>query len=154
MRPTLRPTRGWILPTLATLAGVGLIVVNVVASASHGMGRWQVPIWADSIGIVYYGAMAMAVFLLPAAIVLTLSPILFTRREPGSLLALKGRGWVSSTIWTLIYLGPLGLCLGLIAIGFQAGGWAGSPGGAILLWALLNARAIWLGCKPEPQPLP
>ena len=108
--------------------------------------------WADSVGIVIFGAIGMGMLLVPMLVVCALAPLLFTRREHAGLLAVKGRGWATSVVATIFYLPWLALGA-LMQIGvMEAGGWAFSPGGALLLAAMLNARSVWLGRSAQPLP--
>lgn len=151
-RPNGIGTRRWWLMGVATLLGSSLLVIAVIASGLQSMMRQQVPIWADSIGIVLMGAQSVAVVFIPLMLAFALSPLVFTTRQPVGLLALKGRGWTTSIITTLLYAPPI--ALGVLAqIGIaEAGSWAWSSGGALLVWAMLNARSVWLGQDQQPLP--
>lgn len=148
-------TRSGLLVSLATLAGLGLLLTGLMASGLQPMGREQIPEWADSFAIVLFGALALTAVIAPVVLALALWPAAFTRREPASLFAARGRGWLTSVVITVVYLLPIaGAAVLLISVG-QTAGWAASTGGALLLWSLLNARAIWLGPSADrDQPLP
>lgn len=145
VNPTLGADRRWLVVVLASLTAVALTVVGVAASAFHLSGRQQLPEWSDTLAIPLMGAAGLGVFLLPVVLCLALAPLVFTRRVPVGLWSVRGSGWVTAISVSLIYLGPA--LLGALAFATipEAGGWAISTGGAILLWLMLNARAIWLG---------
>lgn len=145
VNPGLDADRRWIVVVPASLAAVILTVVGVAASAFHLSGRRQLPEWSDTLAIPLMGAIALGMLLLPVVLSLALAPLVFTRRAPVSLWSPKGRGWATAIPVSLIYFGPA--LLGALALATipEAGGWAISTGGAILLWLMLNARAIWLG---------
>lgn len=152
-RPNGQGTRSLWSVLSVTLAGAGLMVVGVIASGVQSIGREQVPVWADT-PIFLLVAMNLAVVFIPLMLALAMSPLIFTKRQPAGLFALKGRGWVTSLITTLIYAPPIALgAVTLIAI-VEPGGWAFSTGGALLIGSMLNARAVWLGRSPQAQPLP
>lgn len=145
IRPTLQADRRVILLLPASLVAVALIVVGVAASALQLYGRRQLPEWSDTLAIPLMGAISLGVLLLPLVLGLALTPVMFTRRQPSRLWALRGRGWGTAIPVSLIYLVPILLgALSLVTVG-EAGGWAASTGGAIMLWLMLNARAVWLG---------
>lgn len=145
VNPVLEADRRWIVVVPASLVAVSLMVVGVAGSAFHLSGRRQVPEWSDTLAIPLMAAAALGVFLLPVVLGLALAPLVFTRRVPVGLGSVRGRGWATAISVSLIYLGPA--LLGALALATipEAGGWALSTGGAILLWLMLNARAIWLG---------
>lgn len=147
-------TRSGLLTSLATLAGLGLLLTGLLASGLQPMGREQIPEWADSFAIVLFGALALMAIIAPTVFALALWPVVFTQRQPAPLLAASGRGWMTSVIVTVVYLVPIaGAAVLLISVG-QTAGWAASPAGALLLWSLLNARAIWLGQSANTPALP
>lgn len=141
LRPTRRPTV--VVPV--SLAAVALLMTGMIASAFQAFGRQQVPEWGDSLAIPLMGAVGLGIVLLPLVLFLALAPVLFTRRAPVVLWSVVGRGWATSLVVSLIYLAPAVLAALTVLVAWQAGGWAMSTGGAVLLWLLLNARAIWLG---------
>lgn len=145
VNPTVGADRRWLVVFPASLTAVALTVVGVAASAFHLSGRHQLPEWSDTLAIPLMGAVGLGIFLLPIVLCLALAPLVFTRRAPISLWSMRGRGWGTAVPVSLIYLGPA--LFGALALATipQAGGWAVSTGGAILLWLMLNARAIWLG---------
>lgn len=154
VNPTLGPDRRGRVVVPASVAAVALTVTGVAASAFHLSGRRQLPEWSDTLAIPLMGAVGLGMFLLPVVLCLTLAPLVFTRRAPVGLWSLRGRGWATSILVSLVYLGPALLgALALVTI-LEAGGWAVSTGGAILLWLMLNARAVWLGRKPGVAALP
>jgi hypothetical protein len=145
VNPTVGGDRRWRVVVPASLAAVALTVVGVAASAFHLSGRQQLPEWSDTLAIPLMGAAGLGMVLLPAVLCLALAPLVFTRRVPVGLWSMRGRGWGTAIPVSLIYLGPALLgALALVTI-LEAGGWAISTGGAILLWLMLNARAVWLG---------
>jgi|FLYM01.1.fsa_nt_gi hypothetical protein len=154
LNPRLAPDRRGTVVLPASLAAIGLLVVGAAASAIHPFERRQVPEWADTLAIPLMGAGLMGLMLLPVVLAFTLAPILLTRRAPASLCSVRGRSWLASVPVTLIYLAPTLLGLLCLATIPSAGGWALSTGGAILVWLLLNARAIWLGRTPEAPAAP
>lgn len=144
--------RGWttrkLFPVLATTAcGLALLFAGLLVGPLQEIGRGQIPAWADSYGIVLFSTFALMAILAPVVAVLTLSPILFTRRRPASLWSL-GIGWFGGAVTGLVYMLPMFVAGILIATAGDAGGWATSTAGALLGWAFLNARAIWLGIHP------
>ncbi len=142
--PGLHATRRLVALVPASLAVVGLTVLGSVASAIQSSGRYQVPEWADSLAIPLFGSIIIGAFLMPIVLAFALAPLL-TRRSPTSLLAVRGRGWWTAIPVTTIYAGPVvaGILVQITVV--EAGGWAISLAGAILVWLMLNARAIWLG---------
>lgn len=150
INPTLGADRRWRVVVPASLTAVALTVVGVAASAFHLSGRRQLPEWSDTLAIPLMGAAGLGVFLLPVVLCLALAPLVFTRRAPVGLWSVRGRGWGTAIPVSLIYLGPA--LLGALAFATipEAGGWAISTGGAILLWLMLNARAVWLGHREGP----
>lgn len=152
IHPTLRADRRIILILPASLTAVGLMVVGVAASAMHAFERRQLPEWSDTMAIPLMGSVGLGLLLLPLVLSLALAPLIFTRRRPTVLWALRGRGWGTAIPLGLIYLTPILFGALSLATIPEAGGWAISTGGAILLWLMLNARAIWLGGSEEPQP--
>lgn len=154
INPKLGADRRWLVVVPASLTAVALTVVGVAASAFHLSGRQQLPEWSDTLAIPLMGAAGLGVFLLPVVLCLALAPLVFTRRVPVGLWSVRGCGWATAIPVSLIHLAPA--LLGALALATipEAGGWAISTGGAILLWLMLNARAIWLGRKPEPPALP
>lgn len=154
IHPTLRADRRIALVLPAALAAVALMVVGLAASALHLSSRRELPEWSDTLAIPLAGAFLLGLLLLPVVLSLALAPAIFTRRLPAPLWALRGRGWGTAIPVSLIYLAPILLgALTLIGIP-DAGGWAVSTGGAILVWLMLNARAIWLGRAPDASALP
>jgi len=147
----LRPTRRATVVVPVSLTAVGLLVVGSCASAFQSFGRQQLPEWADTLAIPLMGAIGIGIILLPLVLALALAPILFTRRVPVVLWSVAGRGWGTSLVVSLIYLAPAVLAALAVLVAWQTGGWAISTGGAVLLWLLLNARAIWLGRVPIVQ---
>lgn len=145
LNPCLAPDRRAIVVLPTSLAAVGLLVIGGAASALQPLGRQQVPEWADTAAIPLMGAALIGLILLPVVLTLSLAPILLTRRMPARLWSVRGRSWLASASATLIYLPPTLLGLLCLATIPSAGGWAVSPGGAVLVWLMLNARAIWLG---------
>tara|TARA_R110001606_G_scaffold71247_1_gene163033 strand:+ start:31579 stop:32376 length:798 start_codon:yes stop_codon:yes gene_type:complete len=141
-------SRSGILVSMVTLAGLGLLFTGLLASSLQLYHREQLPPWADTLGIPLFGAVATIVVLGPVIAVLTLSPVLFTRRRPAPLFSVRGRGWLTSIIVSLIYLLPLAGAVVLLLSVAETGGWAASIAGVLLGWALLNARATWLGHRP------
>lgn len=154
LNPRLAPDRRWIVVLPTSLAAVGLLVVGVVASALHPFERRQLPEWADTLAIPLMGAGVIGLMLLPVVLALSLAPIIFTRRAPARLSAVRGRSWLVSAPITLVYVVPAILGLLCLATIPSAGGWAVSTGGAVLVWLMLNARAIWLGRTPETSAAP
>lgn len=154
LNPRLTPDRRWIVVLPTSLAAVGLLVVGVVASALHPFERHQLPEWADTLAIPFMGAALIGVMLLPVVLAFSLAPIILTRRSPARLWSVRGRSWLVSVPITLIYLAPTMLGLLCLVTIPSAGGWAVSTGGAILVWLMLNARAIWLGRTPEAPAVP
>lgn len=145
VNPTLGADRRWVVVVPASLAAVGLTVVGIAASALQLFGRQQLPEWSDTLAIPLMGSAGLGLLMLPVVLCLALAPLVFTQRTPVGLWAVRGRGWGTAIPVSLIYLGPASLgAFALMAIP-EAGGWAISTGGAILLWLMLNARAIWLG---------
>jgi hypothetical protein len=149
----LRASRRFIVVIPAALAAVGLLGLGAVSSTIQPFGREQLPEWSDTLALPLMGTVFLAVLLLPIVLVLSLTPLVLTRRSPASFWSVRGRGWRTAVLVTLIYLPPVGLALASVALFWQTGGWAVSAGGAILLWLMLNARAVWLGRRPDP-PLP
>jgi hypothetical protein len=132
----------------ATALGLALLAVGLLAGPLQSIGRDQVPWWADSYGLVIFSTVATMAILTPVVAVLTLSPILLTRRRPAPLLSL-GIGWLGGFVVGLVYLAPLFATALLVATVAEPGGWATSTAGGLLFWLLLNARAIWLGTSPS-----
>ncbi|HYC97003.1 hypothetical protein [Brevundimonas sp.] len=142
--------------TVVVPLSLALLVTGLFASAFQAVGREQVPEWADTLAIPLMGAVGVGIVLLPVVLALALAPILFTRRDPVVLWSVVGRRWGTSLVVSLMYLAPAGLAVLAVLVAWQTGGWAISTGGAVMLWLLLNARAIWLGRSTpvSTQPLP
>ena len=140
-------TRRWLPIVGATLLALALLLTGMLASAFQSVGRGMAPEWADTLAIPIFGAMASVMLLVPVALALTLSPVIFTRRRPAPLFAL-GQGWVGGFVASLIYLLPIAAAALLLGTVAEAGGWATSPAGGLMLWLFLNARATWLGVSP------
>ena len=141
-------TRRALVTTLPTVAGLGLLLLGVLASAWHPIRRHQVPDWLDTFATAQFGAFALIAVIGPIVLALALLPIFFTKREPGPPWMLRGRGWGASALFSLIYLpAVLGAAIVLLSA-IQPGGWAASTGAGVILWSMLNGRAIWLGRAP------
>lgn len=151
-RADVRGSRSAWLMGAMTLGGGSLMIVGTIATGLQSMGRQQLPEWADSVGIVIFGAIGMGLFLIPMLVIFALAPLLFTQRQPEGLFAVRGRGWATSVVATMAYLPWLALGV-LMQIGvIEAGGWAYSTGGALLIAVMLNARSVWLGRTIQPLP--
>lgn len=150
LRPTRRP-----IPILGA-CGVAtmLMVLAGVAGSLQMLGREQLPEWADSVAIPITGGIVFGTLFLPVVLACAIAPVVFTRRDPTHLTAVRGRNWTTSALASLLYLPLLALGGSTIALFWQTGGWLLSPAGAIVLWLALNARAIWLGERPAATALP
>ena len=131
-----------------TVAGLGLLLLGVLASAWHPIRRHQVPDWLDTFATAQFGAFALIAVIGPIVVGLALAPIFFTRREPGPPWTLRGRGWGASALFSLIYVPAVLGALIVLPSAIQPGGWAASTGAGLILWSMLNGRAIWLGRDP------
>lgn len=117
-------------------------------SAMHTMGRYQVPDWADSIGIPM---MAIAPTMLMFAFIGLIAAIPVWMRGgaavPNQLIWAAPHWW--SLLATLLYL-PIILLGGVLIFYFWApGGWASLMTGFALVWIALEGRAAALTAR-EP----
>lgn len=137
-------TRHFGFLVFATLAACALLTLGMIGAVLTDFQRQNLPPWADTMAIPLAGAATMFPFMLVLVSAFSLAP-LATPRRPAALFAVKGRGWATSLIVSLIYLPPLLMCaLGMISA-VSSGGWAFSTGAGVTAWLMLNARAIWLG---------
>ena len=147
----LGKTRGWsnfliaarswkvILP-LTALSLLG-IWAGLIASIFHEFERFQVPPWADSIGIplglITVFMIGFAILVLPFILV-----PLFLRRSPAGLFQWK-QSRVVAAVTVAAYALPIAAGLVIAVAGSMGGGgYATSIAGALLTWLLLNAVAI------------
>ncbi len=148
---------GWasrraLLVTLPMIAGLGLVLFGLIMSAWQPAQRQQLPDWHEGLNLAFFSAFAFIGLIAPFVIAFALSPIFFSRRVPAAPWTLRGsRSWAGAAVITGLYLPPILGALVLIASALQPGGWAASAGGAILMWSLLNGRAIWLGARSRPE---
>ena len=143
-------TRRPLLVTLPTVLGLGLLLFGLIMSVWQPEQRQQLPDWHDGGQASMFGAFAFVAVIAPFLLAFVLTPVFLTRREPGPPWILRGaQGWAVNALVSAVYALPILGILVLASSAFQPGGWAASSGAAILLWALLNARAIWLGARIE-----
>lgn len=132
---------GVAVPTLA------IVQVGLIAMPLHYVGRKQVPEWSDSIGIPLASAVATMIPIGLGTLVFSLAPLILRRDASGPVLVLGRRPYFASVLVSLIYMTPIAFALFLVACAFSPGGWALAPGGFLLLWLFLNARALWVAPK-------
>lgn len=140
--------------TLAALLVLALLAyfAGMAAVPVHSVRRGQIPPWMDGFTMPILNAMTAMLIIAPIAAALILAPLFRRAQSDLSLLGPSPKGRpISWTIVTLVYLGPIGLFALITALPFDTGAWAGSPGAAVLLWLMLNARALWLAPKRPAQ---
>jgi hypothetical protein len=146
-RTALLSTRRWWMILGVTILGVCLLSGGFLAASLQLIGRQQIPEWADTLAIAMMGTGVVLLLCLPIFLAFALAPLVFVRR-PAAPLWTIGTGWLRPLVVSLIYLPPIAFSLFLItALAAGPGGWAISVSGALLTWAMLNSRALWLGPK-------
>lgn len=134
-------TRNW--PIVLVLAIIGFLAVwlGLIAGILYEFRRFEVPPWADSIGIplAYLTSFSIGLSLLLAPFLL--AP-LWLKRTPAGLFRWN-RSRRAAIMAGAIYGVPMAITLLLtIWSTLDAGGYAISIGGGILTWLLLNAISM------------
>jgi hypothetical protein len=114
-----------------TLLALAATLTGLWADPWHRFYREQLPEWSDTLAIPLAGAV---IAMIPISLI---SALLVFTRPPH---------W-PATVANLIYGLPLAFAAFLVSSFASRGGWALVPGGLMLLWLLLNARALWIAPK-------
>lgn len=136
--------------SVAILAVLGLVAVAaglLAGGVLHPYGRLLVPEWSHTAAIPIFGSFALIFLLIPLVLALAGAPFLFGRREAISLFTLKTPAPIRNMAATIVYALPFAFFLLLAVRPFATGGWALSPGGAMLAWLCLNGRALIIAPK-------
>jgi hypothetical protein len=141
---------------------VGLFVVayagfflGMMASAVHDIGRYQVPMWADSLGIPFAAAVFGAQMLaLPTALFM-LWPLARPKTIGLSLAWFNRKQIVGSTLATMIYgVTGVGLMLMAVSSALSSGSWLLTPSLLIMGWLALNDRVLLIAPEADLAPHP
>lgn len=130
-----------VLPVMAL--ALGALFVGLMMSALLPFNRVQLPEWSDTLAIPIMSSVSLVLLLTPV-IGLYVIPPLFRRRAVPQGLIRSGRGWLATFLTTLIYLPPLALAVFLFVGALDPGGWVLTVAAGLLIWLLINARALWL----------
>lgn len=132
---------GIVLP--AVVVALLLMFLGLAAGPVLLYSRDQLPAWSDTIAIPIFSSAIAVTLLAPIVGLFVIPPLFLTRGIPVGLVR-SGRGWGATLVVTLIYLVPLAAAAFFLSIAVEAGGWLSSLGVWLLVWLLLNARALWL----------
>jgi hypothetical protein len=136
-------TRRFVVVLPVTALALGALFVGLVMTAFLPFDRVQLPEWSDTLAIPIMSAVSLVMLLTPIIGLYVIPPLFRRRAAPAGLLR-PGRGWTATVLTTLIYLPPLALALFLLVGALDPGGWVLTVAAGLLIWLLLNARALWL----------
>jgi hypothetical protein len=132
-----------------TLLGLFILTMGLLAEPALRVHRWQLPVWADSFAIPQMETLRTMRMLAPIFLVLALAPLLRGKTSPVSLLGPgPGGRWPTWILASLLYAAPVMLLVFVLTAAVEPGGWISTAGALTLIWAMLNARALWLAPKP------
>lgn len=131
----------WTVVAVAALASI-LLGTGSFAQAVATFDRYEVPPWADSLSIPMMGAIALT--LISFVLMGMIAGVPLLRRIPASVpLWVRPRANAGGLIASVVYGALSFLLLYLIIESFDdPGGWLILPALALMVWLMLNARAI------------
>ncbi|KQZ03635.1 hypothetical protein ASD21_20350 [Caulobacter sp. Root1455] len=132
-----------------TLLALVATLVGLAADPLHRFYREQLPEWADTLNIPLAGALVAMIPLTAITLLLVIPPLVLRRKASGPLLVFTRPPHWPSILANAVYGLPLAFSVFLISGLASRGGWALAPAGLMLLWVLLNARALWIAPTEE-----
>lgn len=145
----LRTQRNALVVLGVTLLALVATLAGLAADPLHQFYREQIPEWSSALEIPLAGALVAMIPLATIVLALVVPPLIFRRRASGSLLVFTQPPHWPSVLANAIYGLPLAFALFLVSSLASRGGWALAPAGLMLLWLLLNARALWIAPGAE-----
>ena len=143
----LRTQKNALIVLGVTLLALTATLAGLAADPLHRFYREQLPEWSDAIEIPLAGALVAMIPIATITLLLVAPPLIFRRRAGGPLLVFTRPPHWPSIVANVVYALPLAFAVFLLTSLASRGGWALAPGGLMLLWLFLNARALWIAPK-------
>ena len=143
----LRTQKNALIVLGVTLLALTATLAGLAADPLHRFYREQLPEWSDTLEIPLAGALVAMIPIATITLLLVVPPLIFRRRAGGPLLVFTQPPHWPSIGANVVYALPLAFAVFLLTSLASRGGWALAPGGLMLLWLFLNARALWIAPK-------